>query len=255
MAATPNAFQQQNAGGADAFVVKIDPRQFGAASLIYATYVGGSDSDNANSITVDSQGVAVITGSTKSNYAITPPGFPVTANALQSDLAIQSVGDTHCHGTTDIDFCSDVFVTALSPDGSALLYSTYLGGSGPDVGLAITLDPSGRILVSGQACGFFPITADATQQTAGSRASGFLAALDPGQTGTAQLAFSTFLGGSAGDAGQGIATDGQGNVYVGGWTNSQDFPLVNPIMTVGGGNAPSVFVSKFVMAHTLARTR
>lgn len=242
---TPNAFQPQRGGDDDAFVVKIDPGQSGAASLIYATYLGGSDWDAGNAITVDASGIAVITGETKSNYAINNAGFPVTPGAYQSDLAIHTYADTHCYGTFEVAFCSDAFLSVLSPDGSQLWYSSYLGGSGPDTGRAVTLDISGRVQLAGQACGFFPVTPDATQSAAGSCGTAFLATLDLSQQGPGQLAFSTFLGGTGGDSAQGIGCDPQGNIYIGGWTQSNNFPLVNPFMTVGGGNAPSAFVAKF----------
>jgi len=245
LATTPNAVQAQRGGDDDAFVVKIDPRQSGAASLLYATYLGGSDWDAGNAITVDASGIAVVTGETKSNYAVNNAGFPVTPDAYQSDLALHNYADTHCYGTFEVAFCSDAFLAVLSPDGTQLWYSTYLGGSGPDSGRAITLDTFGRVQITGQACGFFPTTSNATQSTAGSCGTAFLATFDLSQGPAGQLAFSTFLGGTGGDSGQGIGCDPQGNIYVAGWTQSADFPLVNPAMSIGGGNAPSVFVAKF----------
>jgi hypothetical protein len=255
---TPNAFQTTYKGagiaGDDAFVVKIDPGQSGAASLVYATYLGGSDWDAGNAITVDASGIAVVTGETKSNYAVNNAGFPVTPGAYQSDLAIHNYADTHCYGTFEVAFCSDAFLSVLSPDGSQLWYSTYLGGSGPDSGRAVTLDTSGRVQLAGQACGFFPVTPDATQSGAGSCGTAFLATLDLGQQGPGQLAFSTFLGGTGGDSAQGIGCDPQGNIYIGGWTQSNNFPLVNPFMNIGGGNAPSAFVAKFSFRATASST-
>jgi hypothetical protein len=233
----------QPAGDSDAFVVKINPWQSGANSLVYATYLGGTDYDTGLGITVDSLGDAVITGETKSSYAINGPGFPITSGAYQTDLAILTYADAHCTGTFMVDLCSDAFVAALSPDGGTLLYASYLGNSGPDTGTAVTLDAMGRVVFTGDACGFFPVTANAPQQTAGSCGTAFVAILDLSQAGAAQLVFSTFLGGTGGESGAAVAADVLGNIYVGGWTRSSDFPLVNPIVSRGGANGPSAFIA------------
>jgi hypothetical protein len=107
-----NTFQGSNAGGADAFVLKLDPN----GSLVYATYLGGSGTDRGFGIAVDSAGNAYVTGRTQS------PNFP-TVNPLQRSLG----------------GIEDAFVVKLNASGSALLYATYLGGSGQDDGRAAGL--------------------------------------------------------------------------------------------------------------------
>jgi len=115
----------------DTFAMKIAPD----GSTIYATYLGGAGPDQARAVAVDSQGNIWITGDTES------PDFPVTVNALQSKF----------HGEVFLGplVFGDAFVTELDPNGAKLLYSTYLGGSRPDAGLAIALDSSGSAYVAG----------------------------------------------------------------------------------------------------------
>src|SRR5207237_3454877 len=115
------------AAGQDAFVVKVNPNLSGSASLVYATYLGGSDAEEAHGIAVDSQGQAYVTGFTRST------NFPTTANAYS----------TSCGGTCGAN--SDVFVSKLNAAGSALLYSTYLGATGADPGNALAVDRGGSV--------------------------------------------------------------------------------------------------------------
>ncbi len=123
---TANAFQGANAGfGNDAFVTKINTA---GSSLVYSTYLGGDADDDCLGIAVDTGGNAYVTGSTSSNT------FP-TLGALQS---------------TRNGFNSDAFVTKLAPSGSALIFSTYLGGTGSDIGLGLTLDSSQHTYIVGR---------------------------------------------------------------------------------------------------------
>ena len=236
-------------------MVKIDPTQGGSGSLVYATYLGGWDWDSGNAIAVDAYGNAWITGETRSTYSINPPGFPVTGSAFQSDLAIQNYADTHCDGTIEVETCEDMFVAGVSLDGTQLLYSTYLGGSGNDSGKSIAIDASERIYIGGQSCGInFPITANATQTASQSCGTGAFLIIDPTQSGAASLVYSTYLGGSGGESINGIATNGAGTVYVAGSVNSTDFPLVNPLpgQNAGGGSSSSGFISIFSVGDLFA---
>jgi hypothetical protein len=193
----------------DAFVVKIDAQ---GSALQYATYIGGSSDDQGNGIAVDVLHNAWIIGSTSS------PDFPI-ASALQSRL----VGP------------SDAFITKISPDGSALSYSTFLGGSGSEQGNAIAIDVSGNVYVTGATTSAgFPQTRPL--QTFAGSSDAFVTKL-PGN-GSA-LIYSTFLSGSssptgnaAANAGLGIAVDAHANVYVAGVTGASDFPITgNPTKT------------------------
>src|SRR5438477_2498195 len=181
-------------------------------TLVYATYLGSSGWDYGSGIAVDAAGSAYVTGSTSS------ADFP-TANALQAAKA----------------GFQNAFVTKLNPTGSALVYSTYLGGSRGDEGFGIAVDAAGSAYVTGgTGSADFPTTAGAFQTTYGG-GDAFVTKLNA--TGTA-LVYSTYLGGSRGDGGFGIAVDAAGSAYVTGSTNSTDFPTTpGAIQTTysGGG--------------------
>jgi len=219
---TLNAFQPSNAGGGDAFVTKLSS----SGALVYSTYLGGSSYDGGYSIAVDSSGSAYITGSTYS------PNFP-TKNPIQASL-----------GGWD----SDAFVTKLNPSGTALVYSTFLGGRVPgvfgydiDYGMGIAVDDSGSAYVVGSTwCPDFPTVNPIQASNAGSRDL-FIAKVNP--EGTA-LVYSTYLGGSNNDDGSGIALDGTGSAYITGYTSSTDFPTSNAIQGTYGGGDWDAFVTK-----------
>src|ERR1043165_6835116 len=139
---------------------------------------------------------------------------------------------------------NDAFVTKLNPAGTGktdLLYSTFLGGSGNDVGRRIAIDGVGNAYIAGSTgSNPFPITANATQSTYGGAGDAFVALLNPGGT---ALSFATYLGGSAGDAGFGIAVDASGAMYVAGNTSSTDFPLMSPFQNTNGGGQ-DMFITK-----------
>jgi hypothetical protein len=198
--------------------------------FLYSTYLGGSGSggDQGHGIAVDGDGNAYITGGT------TSADFPTTPGAFQSGLAPAG---------------RNVFVTKLNPTGSALVYSTYLGGSGDEGGAAIAVDAGGNAYVTGATVSpDFPTTAGAFQSTfAGPNGDAFVTKLDP--TGSA-LVYSTYLGGTGadGDWGSGIAVDGAGNAYVVGTTSSNDFPTAAAFQpALAGGDrfgAENAFVTK-----------
>jgi Domain of Unknown Function (DUF1080)/Beta-propeller repeat len=200
-----------------AFVAKLDP---GGSAFTYSTYLGGSDGDSGQSIAVDSSGDAFITGYTSSD------DFP-TANALQPSS----------HG----DF--DAFVTKLNPLGSALVYSTYLGGSGVDYGYGIAVDSSGNAYVTGRTYSTDFAIANPLQASYGGELDAFVAKLNP--AGSA-LVYSTYLGGDRYDEGNGIAADPSGNAYVTGVTYSAGFPTVGALQPTCGGcdSNADAFVAK-----------
>ncbi|HYV30244.1 MAG TPA: SBBP repeat-containing protein, partial [Candidatus Binatia bacterium] len=215
-------------GAADAFVSKLAPD---GKTLIYSTYLGGTDSDAGNAIAVDSSGSAYITGDTNSN------DFP-TLNPIQAE---RGGGQ------------SDAFVAKLAPDGSALVYSTYLGGGANDHAAAIALDPTGNAYVAGTTdSSDFPHTAGAFQTSFGGEAGGscyfgqacghaFVTKINP--SGSA-FTYSTFLGGSGGNFGDGIAVDSRGNAYVTGRTSSSDFPVTPGAYQTGLAGYGDAFVTK-----------
>jgi len=199
--------------------------------LSYSTYLGGSSNDSGQAISVDSAGNAYITGNTYSANFHTTAGSP--QGALGGNI--------------------DVFVAKLNPSGTALVYSTYLGGTYEDQGSAIAVDAAGNAYVTGStASNNFPVTAGAFQQTnPAGWFKGFVAKLN--STGSALL-FSTYLGGSGGfDSSKAIAVDGTGNTYVTGSTSSSDFPTLNPVQAAHADNTSSfvdVFVTKLNVTGT-----
>jgi len=217
---TVNPLQPTNAGGSnDAFVAKINPS---GSALVYSTYLGGSGNDRGFGIAVDSAGDAYVTGSTNSF------NFP-TMNPFQPGYG----------------GVSDAFVAELNPTGSALVYSTYLGGGGSDGGFSIAVDSLGNAYVAGSAGANFPLVGQPFQGVFGGILDAFVAKINPSGSG---MAYSTYLGGSGDDFATGIAVDSAGNVYVTGLTgspsNSKHFPTKNPLQPYFGGGAYDAFVAE-----------
>jgi Beta-propeller repeat/IPT/TIG domain len=193
--------QALNAGGVDGFVAKLAPS---GSQLVYSTYLGGSRQDRANAIAVDASGAAYLAGDTTST------NFPVVA-PLQSGNAGKA----------------DVFVSKLNPNGSALVYSTYFGGSGTDSALGIAIDGSGRAVVVGYSwSALFPTTAAAVQ--GGNAGYGDAFAFKLASDGGSAI-YSTLFGGEGDDWANAVTLDTAGNAYIGGVTSSPDFPAVNAI--------------------------
>jgi hypothetical protein len=210
-------------GGQDGFIIKFN--QAGNA-MLYSTYLGGTDEDVPWSIAVDGAGQAYVTGQTKSI------DFKTTSGALHEDF--QGGG-------------YDGFVSKINAEGTALFYSTYLGGSGNDYPAGITADGSGNAYVTGQTYSSTDFTTLTPMRPwAGAPTDAFVAKLN--STGTAMLKF-TYLGGSlpatrAADGGNGIALDQAGNIYIAGYTSSEDFPRVNAFQNSKGGGTHDAFVAK-----------
>ena len=218
------AVQSTYGGGGccDAFVTKLNAA---GAALVYSTYLGGSGDDEGNAIAVDAAGNAYVTGLTDST------DLPTTAGAFQT---IYGGG------------ISDAFVTKLDPAGCALVYSTYLGGSGTDAGHGIAVDTDGNAFVTGNTnSSNFTTTMTAFQTTygGGGCCDAFVTKLDA--AGSA-LVYSTYLGGSGNDAGSAIALDAfpNSNAYVTGFTDSGDFPTTAGAFQTSNARTRDAFVAK-----------
>jgi hypothetical protein len=199
----------------DAFVAKINSA---GTALIYATYLGGRDGDAGRSIAVDPRGQAYVTGNTQSE------DFPTTPNSLQPILG----GGF------------DTFVAKLNSAGTAFVYSTYLGGRGSDGGHGIAVNPRGQAYVTGNTSSEdFPIKRSLQPVLRGS-SDAFVAKLNASGD---VLIYSTYLGGSNWDWGEGIAVDSHGHAYIAGSTRSDDFPTRNPLQPVQGGYSDA-FIAK-----------
>jgi hypothetical protein len=243
---TTGAFQSVKRAGKDAFVAKLAPS---GAGLVYSTYLGSDDPDSAAAIAIDAAGSAYVTGETAGSLAILSPpvrNFPTTTGAFQRE-----------HGGIDCVFTigtfripSDAFVTRLDPTGSVLLYSSYLGGGGDDSGTAIAVDGAGNAYVTGESrSANFPTTEGALRRTPPEP--GFFSAcrdsnafvVKVNAAGTA-LTYSTLLGGSGADSGHGIAVDAAGQAHVTGSTASTDFPVTPGAVQGTARGGTDVFVAR-----------
>jgi len=206
---TSGALQVAFRGGYyDAFVAKLN--QSGSA-LLYSTYLGGSGNDTATGIAVNAAGEAYVSGQTASG------DFPVVS-AFQT-----SRGGSN-----------DAFVAKLNAAGTGLVYSTYLGGSGPDQAAAIAVDSSGRACVTGAAGSVnFPVTSGTFRTVNAGGYDVFVSCLEP--AGNA-LSFSTLIGGSAAEEATAIAIQDGVAVWVAGYTQSSNFPLQSAFQTTYKGN-------------------
>jgi hypothetical protein len=242
---TTNAYNETYNGGVDGFLLKLNPAGTGLNDLLYSTFIGGSNMDLCRDIVIDSNGNAYVTGRTESN------DFPNTTGAFDQF----SNGDW------------DTFVIKIDPSGNGqndLIYSTYIGGTGFDEGTAITIDPKNIIYVTGQTnSNNFPITPNTYDTSFNGNYDVFIFKLDP--TGSS-LINSTYMGGNGPDEGWGITIDTYYNIYVGGKTESQNFPttptandtthngnLDNFILKIGLNNYPSVMdlkISKPLVLRT-----
>src|SRR5208337_3388226 len=181
----------------------------GGAQLGYSTFLGGSGDDYAYAAAVDSAGNAYVTGATNST------NFP-TVNAFQPNYA-----GGLCAPAPNTFPCYDAFVTKLNPTGSALIFSTYFGGTGSDYGYAIALDSSSNAYITGYTTSTnLPTTPGAFQQIFGGSYDAFVAKLNgAGST----LCYSTYLGGSGTEIGYGIVVDSTGSAFVTGYNYGCDF--------------------------------
>ncbi|MGO9258510.1 MAG: SBBP repeat-containing protein [Bryobacteraceae bacterium] len=214
------AYQAKIGGGQDAFVAKLSAD---GNSLVYGTFLGGSGGslgypESGQGIAVDVQGNVYVAGSTSS------ANFPVLGGVQ-----------------TSLDGWLDAFAAKFGPTG-ALVYSTYLGGSGMNVANAIAVDASGDACFAGYTMSSdLPVTSNALQSTYGGDYDAFVARLNPAGN---SLLYLSYLGGSSSDTATGIALDGSGNTYVAGWTLSPDFPVYDGYQSVNASNY-AAFLAKF----------
>jgi hypothetical protein len=198
--------------------------QFSAATprLTQSTYLGGNGTDEGSSIAVDAAGNIYVGGFTDSS------NFPLV-NAAQPGFGGGQ---------------QDGFVAKFTPSG-ALVYSTYIGGSGQDNCTGIAVDGAGNAYVTGFTNSTDFPTRNALQTTNRGLFDGFVAKLDR----AGSLIYSTYLGGGLGDHGSSISVDSSDNIYVAGITTSPDFPLANALQTAHGGTADA-FVAKLNASGT-----
>jgi len=206
-------------GGTDAFVTKFN---LAGTDILYSTFLGGGDEDIAFAVAVDGTGHAYVGGGTRSG------SFPTTQDAF----------DTNKSGG------QDGFVTKLNPDGSDLVYSTFLGGSDDDVVFGLVLDNQERALVTGQTLsGNFPTTQDGFDESHGGMSDAFLARVSMDGS---ELNYSTFLGAGDEDVGTGIAIGPNQEAYVCGFTSSGNFPTTQGAFNRSLDGVADAFIARFL---------
>ena len=221
-----NAYQTFPKGKNDIFVAKFNS----LGGLVYSTYLGGTNDDYCNDIAVDQYGSVYITGSTTSN------DFP-TIGAYQS---------TYKGGYDDFGGLEDAFVTKLNPNGNTLGYSTYLGGTKNDNGNAIAVDGSGCAYITGTTySNDFPTKNPYQSALKGPYEDHYGDAfVTKFSTSGNSLIYSTYLGSTHNDGGNGIAVDKYGCAYITGYVGGNSFPTLNPYQSTINGEFKDVFVTK-----------
>jgi hypothetical protein len=247
---TADAAQTNYGGAGDAFLAEVNTGAFGPASLVYSTFLGGSELDQANGVALDFIGNVIgnvyVAGGTNSEGL-----FPLSAGFAKSNSGN-----------------GDAFVAKLNPaipGAAGVVYFTYLGGSKADSAAGIAVDnanpPSAYVTgttvsavdpLDPLATPFPIVTATAFQPTyGGGNADAFVTELN--STGTALL-YSSYLGGTNAEGASGIAVDRAvpaASAYVTGQTCSQDFPISNPLQAAPGGNCDA-YITKVSIQHGIA---
>jgi hypothetical protein len=259
--ATLGAIQTASLGTSQFFVSKLDPTLLGFTSLVYSTYFGGGDplggATLGGGIAVDANANVYITGGTNFQHTGNPASdFPIV-NAYQGCLdtppPASTTTTTNC--STSVT-ATDAFVAKLSltaSTGAQLLYSTYLGGSGDDVGYGIAVDSGLSAYVTGSTTSgdfVLPTGATAFQGTNKGGLDAFLGKLGNPCTGstctatTVPLTYFSYLGGTGTDVGLGIAVDSLQGARIVGWTNSTDLLIPNHPIQAGFGGVIDGFAAR-----------
>jgi len=203
--ASDDAFQPARNALVDVFVAKIDPRAPAASQVVYATYLGGSGTEKLNSMIVTTRGQVYLTGTTDStDYPTVNAGQAANAGGL------------------------DVFVSSIDPSlgTSGLLYSSYLGGTGDDIGNDLALDTRGRIFITGSTTSTDFPSAKGYQTVLAGTTDAIIAGFDPNGVNEATLFYSSYFGGTGYDVGRSIAAGPGGTFWIVGGTYSYDFPVI-----------------------------
>jgi hypothetical protein len=216
---TMNPKQSAPSGNGDVFIFKLAPN---GTNQIYSTYIGGSSEDGGFGVAVDSTANVYVTGFTRStDFPTVNPAQPTPGGA------------------------DDAFILKLNAAGDGLVYSTYLGGSGDDVGAKVALDSAGNANIVGSTDSSDLPTKNALQASTGGFEDVMLAKYSP----AGAVVYATYLGGNGYDKGYGVAVDGAGNAYVTGATDSTNFPTKNAAV-VGYGGSSDAFVTKLNASGT-----
>ncbi|MHB8857268.1 MAG: DUF7948 domain-containing protein [Bellilinea sp.] len=215
---------QVYSAGEDVFLAKLNPA---GDTLLFSTFLGGMGDDKGRGIALDTQERIALVGETESS------NFPTVA----------AYDSTYAGGTCPSGPCDDVFVAALTSDGSALRYSTYLGSNQDEEGEEIAVDANGVLHLTGWTTSSGFPTGNGFDTTFGGGtcngepcSDGFLVSIDPSLNGTSSLRYGTFLGGNNMDKAVDLALDSAGEVHLTGYTRSSDYPVLTPWQTSRAGN-------------------
>jgi hypothetical protein len=213
-------------GETDAFAAKIRIEDSGSAALWFSQFYGGEGTEAANAIALDNSGAIYIGGFSNSDAV---PGA--------SSVGLQCCNRGGYEG----------FMAKFSPDSSpSLAYGTYLGGSSTDVIRAIAVDPDGNVLVAGYtASNDFPVAGAPFQGELRSGTDAFLVKIDLSRPLLDALVYGTYLGGGALDMARSLAIAPDGDVWIGGYTQSQDFPITPDAYNTGNAGEIDAFLTKF----------
>ena len=222
---TAGAFDTSFNGREDAFVLKLNAS---GSALVFSTFLGGDSSDWVGGVAVDADGNIFVSGTTSSN-------FPATTRALASARTRNQGG---------------VYVAKFDPNGR-LIYCSMVAGSDVDYGDAMSVDPSGNVLIAGgTTSGNFPVTQGAVATTKKGGQDAYFARLGPnGDT----LDYSTYLGGAGTDEAYSVVADNSGNVYVVGWTSSSDFVITPGAYSTNNQGGIDTFITKISGFSTTTR--
>ena len=234
---TDGAYQTSYNGGysvhnaGEAFIVKLNSD---ASALLYSTYLGGKQAERLSAMAVDDQGHVYVTGSTRS------ADFPTTLGAYDRTCGTDGKCD-ETSGSLGYGGPSDVYVTKIAPDGSYLVYSTFVGSSGIEVGNSLTFGSNGSVYVVGRTnSSFFPTTDNAVYRFYNGGYDAFLLQLN--RTGSSLL-YSTFLGGDNNDEAIDVYVEEAGDIFIVGFTASFNFPITSNAYDSNHNGGDDVFLT------------
>lgn len=229
---TKNAFQPAPGGNqcssqpcSDAFVTKLNAA---GNAFVFSSYLGGSRNENTSLLDTGTRSAALgIALDANRNVYVT--GMTESTNFPTKNAAYNS----H-NGLTDI------FLTKVQADGSALLYSTYIGGGGADYSGDVAVSDNGMAYIVGRTLASNYPTKNAFQSKSAGDIDIVISQFDTTKSGSSSLVYSTYFGGSSSDAGMGIRIDAQGNMYIAGFTQSLNFPVQNAFQTQNGSAGSAI---------------
>ena len=235
---TVSPIQPSLAGGTDGFVAVLAAS---GESLVTSTYLGGDTTDDVSAVGLDSQACPLVAGYTTSF------DFPTTPGALQPIIGDPSFG------------YGDAFVSKLNPTATALVASTYLGGSQHEYAYALAINAADDVFLTGETrSSDFPVTSDAFQPEHSPDAIGtgpygdaLVTVLNPDLDG---LVYSSYLGGQGVDIGSGIAVDVNAAAVVVGVTQARDFPILRSLPARTPRDVPNSFIASISPIRPVVRT-